>query len=121
MSLGKEAFEYDQADKSQEYYSKAIAINVDQDKSEAYINRIALVFSVQNKEQIKKYYQEADEYFSKNKKYKTDVIASYLNSLDDYLSKKGKKVGFLRGLTFKIITKNSLRKRSFMKLLIYLI
>lgn len=87
---GREFYQYRFFDKSKKYYQSAINIDTKENKSEAYINLIAIALVSKNKKDIQKYYESAQEYFRENKKFKSQEIGYYLSSIEGYLSGKNK-------------------------------
>lgn len=86
MLTAREAYQFRFYDKSFHYYSNAIAMDVDADKTEAYINRIAISILANDKKRITENYDDAKKYFSKNQKYKTQSVDYYLATIEKSLS-----------------------------------
>lgn len=74
--------------KSEDYYQKAIDVEVDVNKTEAYINLMAIAFTEKNVAKLKTQKEKAEAYFEKYKKYKNVDVEMYLSSIDDVLNKK---------------------------------
>lgn len=87
---GREFYQYRFYDKSKKYYQAAIAIDTKENKSEAYINLVAIAFINKDKKEIQKAYDEAQKYFGQNKRFKSQEIGYYLTSIEGYLAGKNK-------------------------------
>jgi hypothetical protein len=87
---GREFYQYRYYDKSKKYYQAAIAIDTKENKSEAYINLMAIALVNKDKKDIQTAYDSAKKYFSDNKKYKSQEIGYYLSSIEGFLSGKNK-------------------------------
>lgn len=85
---GRELYNYKYYKKSSEYYKKAIKLNVTSDKTEAYINLLAIEYS-SSKTIKKETYDIAMEYFTKSNKIKDEGIKSYMNFLNSSFFSKG--------------------------------
>lgn len=86
IATAREAYQFRFFDKADHYYSNAIALNVKEDKTEAYINRIAIAIVSKDKKRISDTYNEAKNYFEKNKKLQTKEVTYYLTSIEQSLS-----------------------------------
>jgi hypothetical protein len=90
LRVGRELYQYRYIDKSKKYYQDAIKINVDENKSEAYINIIAIDVLKKDKIQVKSDYELAKAYYDSHPKFKTKEIDYYFKSLEMYLPSNGK-------------------------------
>lgn len=83
---GREFYQYRFYKKSKKYYNAAISIETKENKSEAYINLLAIAIVEKDKKIIKKSYNSAKKYFEKNSNFKSEEIGYYLASIEGYLS-----------------------------------
>jgi hypothetical protein len=67
--IARELLKYNEEVKSEMYYRKALLMNVNEDKSEIYINLINIAQRKEDKKQIQDLYSQSMNYFEKNKKY----------------------------------------------------
>ncbi len=74
--------------KSEEYYQKSVEVAVEVNKTEAFINLMAIAFTEKNMEKLKKQLNEANKYFNNNKKHKTVDVEMYLSSMTDVVENK---------------------------------
>lgn len=88
LLAGRELYQYRFYDKSAQYYRNAIAMNVDENKTEAYINLVAIAIDKGDKEKVRSLYNESKAYFAKNPQFKTSEIDYYLSTLENYLPQK---------------------------------
>lgn len=82
---GREFYQYRFFDKSAQYYRNAIAMNVNENKSEAYINLVAIAIDKGDKEKVRALAGEMKTYFSAHPQFKTSDIDYYMNTLENYL------------------------------------
>lgn len=92
LLAGRELYQYRFFDKAETYYRNALNIKVDENKSEAYINLMAIGINRGDKEKVKIVFNEAHHYFGKNPSYKTSEISYYLTTIENYLPNKTGKV-----------------------------
>lgn len=85
LLAARELYQYRFFDKASHYYKNAIEMNVPENKTEAYINLMAIEISKGNKEKVRQLYSESKNYFSKNPQYKTADIDYYLKTIENYL------------------------------------
>ena len=90
LLAGREFYQYRFYDKSKKYYHLAIAIDTKENKSEAYINLIAIALLSKDKKDIQKSHDGAKKYFNDNKKYNSEEIGYYLSSIEGFISGKNK-------------------------------
>lgn len=95
LLAGREFYQYRFYDKSKKYYEAAKKIETKENKSEAYINLIAIGLMSKDKKEMQNAFDEATKYFKKNTPYNTTDIQYYMNSMKNYLS--GKHSGELKG------------------------
>ncbi len=97
LRAGRDLYQFHYYDKAETYYRNAINSSVDENKSEAYINIIAIGINQENKDKVKKSFDEAREYFSHNPKYKTNDVDYYMKAIEAYLPGKNKAPTELKG------------------------
>ncbi len=85
---GRELYNYKFYDKSLEYYEKALKLNVTSDKTEAYINLLAIEYA-SSKSISKKTYNRALDYFTKTKKIEDVGIKKYMNFINTSFFSEG--------------------------------
>lgn len=90
LLAGREFYQYRFYDKSKKYYESAIKIDVAENKTEAYINLMALAVVLKDKNSLQKAFDQATLYFQKNPAYKSEDVQYYLNSIENYLTGKNK-------------------------------
>lgn len=95
LLAGREFYQYRFFDKSKKYYQAATTLDTNENKSEAYINLIAIALVSKDKKEIQKAYAEADKYFKANASYHSEDIKYYLSAIDSYLT--GKNPGAVKG------------------------
>lgn len=88
LLAGREFYQYRFFDKSKKYYESAIKLNVADDKTEAYINLMAIAVVLKDKKSLQKAYDQAIVYYQNNPSYKSQEVQYYLNSIDNYLTGK---------------------------------
>ncbi len=88
IKTARELFQYRFYDKSIQYYQQAIELKVSENKSEAFINLIAIALTTKDKNLVKQRYLNAVKYFENNNSFKTNEIAYYLKSIENYLPGK---------------------------------
>lgn len=94
LLAGRELYQYRFYDKAQSYYEEAIKLNVRENKTEAYINLIAIATIKDDKTLLKERYEAAKKYFDDKGNYKTKEVEYYLSAVEKSLSGKGKVPGF---------------------------
>lgn len=81
----RELYQYRHYDKSRQYYQKALAMKVSSNKSEAYVNLLAILLvenkTLKNNADAKKIIQESEDYYKKNPKFETAEIKIYIESI----------------------------------------
>jgi hypothetical protein len=81
----RELFQYRHYDKSKIYYRRALEMKVASNKSEAYINLIAIILvenkSIKDNAEVKKLLAESADYYKKNPKFETEDIKAYRESI----------------------------------------
>lgn len=119
MLAARETYQFRFYEKSFNYYSNAIAINVPENKTEAYINRIAISILDKDKKRISSTLNEAKNYFDKNSKLKTKEVEYYLNAIDKSLASSvddtSKVEGFYGMYTSEESFKNLLKNKEYPK------
>jgi hypothetical protein len=85
LLAGRELYQFRFYEKSERYYREAIQSNVSENKTEAYINLIAISIEQKNKSKVATELVEAKKYFIKNPSLMKSEIKYYLNSIDGYL------------------------------------
>ena len=90
LRVGRELYQYRYFDKSKKYYQEAIKINIDENKSEAYINIITIDVLKKDKTLTKSDYDLAKMYFDSHPNYKNKEIDYYFKTIDLYLPSTGK-------------------------------
>lgn len=90
LLAGREFYQYRFYDKSKKYYQNATTIDTKENKSEAYVNLMAIALVNKDKKDVQKAYDEAQKYFGSNKKFKSEEIGYYLSSVEAYLTGKNK-------------------------------
>lgn len=88
LLAGREFYQYRFFDKSKKYYQAAIDLNTDENKTEAYINLMAISIVEKDKTQLRAFYNQAVEYFKAHSNFHSEDIKYYLNSIDGYLTGK---------------------------------
>lgn len=86
LGAAREFYIYRSYDKARQYYEQAIAQDTKENKSEAYINLLAIEFNARNKDAVQTEYARARSYFNENSKYFTEDIKSYFSLVDNYLN-----------------------------------
>jgi len=81
---GREFYYYQKYDKSAEYYQKSIETGFDTNLSEAYINLIAISLTKKDQSNFNKQVEIANNYFAKNKEYKTTEIDQYMQMMTNF-------------------------------------
>lgn len=117
MKVGAEAYQYRFFDKAFRYYSNAIALKVENDKAEAYINRVAIAIVSEDKRKIRDNLNEAISYFEENKKFKTTEVELYLDSVKKSMSSEPQKAvsGFYGAYVREENLKNLLKDKKYQK------
>jgi hypothetical protein len=90
LLAGREFYQYRFFDKSKKYYQSAITIEIQENKSEAYINLMAIALLSKNKKELQQAYTQALDYYKKNPKYSTESIQYYLQAIQGHLTGKTK-------------------------------
>ncbi len=88
LLAGRELYQYRFFEKAARYYQNAIEMNVSENKSEAYINLIAIAIDKNDKEKVRSLYEDSKNYFQKNPQFKTADIDYYFKTLENYLPLK---------------------------------
>jgi hypothetical protein len=88
LLAARELYQYRFYDKSEIYYLNAIKMNIEEDKTEALINLIAIAIIKKDKTKVQMYFDQANNYFNKYPKYKNKEIDYYLKSIENYLPLK---------------------------------
>lgn len=88
LLAGRELYQYRFFDKASQYYRNAIAMNIDENKTEAYINLMAIAIDKGDKEKVRALYKETLDYFTRNSQFKTKEIDYYLSTIENYLPGK---------------------------------
>lgn len=88
LLAGREFYQYRFFDKSKKYYLSATNIDTSENKTEAYINLMAIALISKDKKELKNSYNEATKYFNNNPNYNSEDIKYYLTSIESYLSGK---------------------------------
>jgi hypothetical protein len=85
LLAGRELYQYRFYDKAKIYYQNAIKMNIKEDKTEAFINLIAIAIIKKDKPKVQLAYDQAKNYFIEYPKFKNQEIDYYLKSIDKYL------------------------------------
>lgn len=88
LLAGREFYQYRFFDKSKKYYEAAIALPVNGNKTEAYINLMAIAVTAKKKQELKVQYDLAQDYFKKNQNLNTDEVKYYLAAIESHLTGK---------------------------------
>ena len=88
LRVARELYQYRYIDKSKKYYQEAIKIDVDENKSEAYINIITIDILKKDKALAKEDYDQAKAYYNAHSKFKSKDVEYYFKSLEMYLPSK---------------------------------
>lgn len=91
LLAARELYQYRFYDKASRYYQNALEMKVTENKSEAYINLIAIAIDKNDKDKVSALYQDSKNYFEKNPQFKTTDIEYYLKTLENYLPSKNNK------------------------------
>ncbi|WP_157868276.1 tetratricopeptide repeat protein [Halobacteriovorax marinus] len=87
----RELYAHKYYDKAVEYYEKAKGLKVSEDKTEVYVNLMAIDFA-KSKSISKSRYDEAMKYFKDSKKIENKEIARYMNFINEsFFQKDGAK------------------------------
>lgn len=84
MIAGRELYNYRIDDRALKYYQKAIDLDVDADKSEAYFNIVNIYLQKEGEDkskEVQEVIESAQKYLKENPKYSSDEKLSFLNSL----------------------------------------
>lgn len=106
LLAGREFYQYRFYDKSKKYYEAAKKIEVKDNKSEAYINLIAIGLVSKDKKEMQNAFDEATQYFKKNASYNSADIQYYMNSMKNYLA--GKHSGEVKGFYGRFVQEGNL-------------
>lgn len=90
LLAGREFYQYRFFDKSKKYYQAAINIEVQENKSEAYINLMAIALLSKDKKELQTAYVEAVDYYKKNPAYSSESTKYYLQAIESHLTGKSK-------------------------------
>ncbi len=82
ITAAKEAFQFHFYDVADRYYQMAIDNKSNENKTEAYINRLAISIKDRKQDKIKVQFNELKTYLTKNPNYKTKEIEYYIKTLD---------------------------------------
>lgn len=116
LLAARELYQYRFYAKSEKYYKTAIKVNINENKSEAYINLIAIALIEENKVKAAAAFAEAKKYFSDHSEYKKEEINYYLTSIDSYLGSGTKPVkGFYARYTMEENLIDMLKKKEYLK------
>jgi uncharacterized protein YlxP (DUF503 family) len=85
LLAARELFQYRFYDKAEKYLLSAIQMDSEDNKSEAYINLIAIAIIQKDKSKVQAMLDQAKIYFTKNNQYKNKEINYYLESIENYL------------------------------------
>lgn len=88
LLAGREFYQYRFFNKSKKYYQQAIDLKTEDNKTEAYINLMAISIVEKNKSQLSDYYNKAVAYFKAHPSFHSEEIKYYLTSIDSYLTGK---------------------------------
>jgi len=91
LLAGRELYQYRFYDKAARYYQNALDMKVSENKSEAYINLMAIAIDKNDKDKVRTLYQDSKSYFEKNPQYKTADIEYYFKTIENYLPSKDQK------------------------------
>lgn len=89
---GRELYNYKHYEKSKEYYEKSAAIKTSKDKTEVYINLMAIEYA-QEKTISESSFRNAMDYFKSSNKIKEDGIKQYMDFIrSNFIDDSGSKV-----------------------------
>jgi len=88
LLAGREFYQYRYFDKSKKYYQEALKIDTKENKSEAYINLMAIALIEKDKNSLKDVHKSAEVYFKNNPSMYTKDMKYYMESISSYLSGK---------------------------------
>ena len=120
MLAGRELYQYRFYDKAKKYYQSALQLDVPDNKSESYINLMAISLVEGNNEELKKTYEEAKKYYSQNASYKGKDITYYLKTIESYLTGKGTVEGYYGQFTEETNLINLIKNKEYLKALVSL-
>lgn len=106
LLAGREFYQYRFFDKSKKYYQAAKSVDTNENKTEAYINLMAISLVSKDKKELKEAYDEAVKYFKENSKYNSDDIKYYMTSIESYLS--GKNTNAVKGFYGQFVKEENL-------------
>lgn len=95
LLAGREFYQYRYYDKSKKYYQNALKVETTENKSEAYLNLMAIALLEKDNSSLKETFTAAEAYFKKNPSMYTKEIKYYMESISSYLS--GKKNPDIKG------------------------
>jgi hypothetical protein len=82
ITAAKEAFQFHFYDVANRYYQMAIENKSKENKTEAYINRLAISLKEKKQDKVKSQFEELKSYLANNSSYKTKEIEYYIKTLD---------------------------------------
>lgn len=106
LLAGREFFQYRYYDKAKKYYLEATKIETSENKSEAYINLMAIALIEKNKSSLQENYNSAQIYFNKNSSFYNKEMKYYMASIESYLS--GKKNPDIKGFYAHFLNEENL-------------
>lgn len=95
LLAGREFYQYRYYDKSKKYYQNALKVETSENKSEAYLNLMAIALLEKDNSSLKETFTAAEAYFKNNPSMYSKEIKYYLESISSYLS--GKKNPDIKG------------------------
>lgn len=114
---GRELYQYRFYDKAKIYYQSALQLDVPDNKSEAYINLMAISIVEGNKAKLKDIYEQAKKYYSQNASYKGKEITYYLKTIESYLTGKGIIDGYYGQFAEETNVINLIKNKEYLKAL----
>jgi hypothetical protein len=106
LLAGREFYQYRYFDKSKKYYQGALKVDTNENKSEAYINLMAIALIEKDKGSLEDVFKQAEVYFKKNPAKNTKEVKYYMDSISSYLS--GKKNPDIKGYYAHFLSEENL-------------
>lgn len=106
LLAGREFYQYRYYDKAKKYYQNALKIETKENKSEAYINLMAIALKEKDKNSLQEIFKSSETYFKENPSLYTKEIKYYMESIASYLS--GKKNEEIKGFYAHFLNEENL-------------
>lgn len=81
LAVARELYQYRYYKKAEKYFNQAITIDSSSDKSEAFINQIAIALLLKNETLSQKYLADAKAYYAKFPQFYSEENKYYINSI----------------------------------------